>query len=109
MGVSHEEPLRDSLVHDYDCNLWHLTITVELGDSLLELGNFRCKHLVALSIAYTISVDNKVGWELLRVMLGKGLDRLSNHLFHTLFDNFLTLLLNQVVAVVLRHLFVDRR
>lgn len=109
MGVSHEEPLRDPLVHDDDRDLWLLTITVELGDSLLELGNFRCKHLVALGITNTVPVNDEVSRELLRVMLGKSLDSLSDHLFHTLFYNLLTLLLNKVVAIVLGHLSVDRR
>lgn len=104
-----EEPLRDSLVHDDDNDLGFLgNLVVQKIDRSFELRNLGSKDLVTLSITNTISVDHERCGKLILVMGCESLDRFTDRFLHVVLDNLLTLLLNQVVAVVLTHLLVGR-
>lgn len=64
--------------------------------------------MVTLSITNSVSVDNKVSWVLALVVLCELLDGLKNRVPHVVLNNLLAFLLDQEVAVVLRHFSVER-
>lgn len=73
--VLDKEALDDSLVDNDNSNLrLCLSSVVKLLDGLLELGDLRVEHLLTLSITDTVSVDHKVGGELVAIVLGKDFD-----------------------------------
>jgi len=103
-----EESLADSFVHNDHGDFWLGSgLVVKLADGVLELRNLFPQHLVTLGITNTIAVNHEVGWVSL-VFLAEGLDRFAKELIHLVFDNLLTFPLDDVVAVVLTHLRVDR-
>lgn len=109
VGVLNEESLNNPLVDNDHRDLGLLLrCVVQLLDSLLELGDLGVKDLFALSITDTISVDHKVGWELVLVVLSEDLDGRLDGLLHLVLHDLLALLLDQVVRVVLTHILVRR-
>jgi len=109
LRIKHKESLRNSLIYDDHSNLWHLKclILIDSPNSILELGDFLLEDLFTLCITDTVSVEYKVGWRSLLVADSEGLNRLNNRIFHVGKNNFLSLLLNEVLTEVLTHLWVD--
>jgi hypothetical protein len=59
-----KETLVNSLIHHNNCDRrFRSLVFVELSDSIFKLWNLTVQHLVSLSIADTISVDDEVGRE----------------------------------------------
>ena len=97
----------DSFVHHNDCDSRLISlVSVELPNSIFQLRDFTVQHLVALSITDSISEDDEVCWEVSAVVLLEHLNRIFAELSHFRLDDLLALALHQVVAEVLRHLFV---
>ncbi len=109
MTIRDEESLRNALINDDHSEFWFQTSWVLLCDRSLKLRNLRFKHLTALGITNTVSVDDEIGGrESLGIILDKGSDGLRDGLPHTLLHNLLTFPLNQVLTVVLGHFLVNR-
>jgi len=62
--------------------------------------------LVSHGIADTITVDDEVGRLSSLVVVLEAMDGFADKLLHLVLDNFLALRLDDVLRVVLRHLFV---
>jgi len=106
--VFDEEALDDPLVHDNERDLWCLCLVVELLNGRLELRDLLGEAKITLSIAKTISVDEEVGWVLPLVLRGKVFDSKLDSTLHRSLDDFLALLLDDVLRVVLTHLGIGR-
>jgi hypothetical protein len=73
-----------------------------------KLRNLTCKHLIALSITNTISVNNKVCWILTFMVFCKKFNCLHNRVLHIVLDNLLPFLLDQKITIVLGHFSIVR-
>jgi hypothetical protein len=107
--IFNEKALGDPLVHHYDRDVGFLGhLVVEQIDRSLKLRNLWSEDLIALGITDTISVDDDISREFTLVMLRERLDSQTDWLLHVVLDNLLSLFLDQIVTVVLAHLFVNR-
>ena len=97
-GILDEEALSDALVYNNKSDLWLLAhLVVQLGEGLTELLELAIDDLIAHGITHTISVDDKVGWELPVVVLSEDLDCLLQGLLHLRLHNLLALPLDDVL------------
>lgn len=108
LSVLDEEALRDALVHHDEGDARLLTVTVNLREHLLELGDLRGDNLVSHGITNTVSVDDEVGGQVRLVSLLEGLDGSLEGVAHLTTHNFLTLRLHDELGEVLGQLGVDR-
>ena len=99
----HKESLWDALVDNNNSYLRMFVLLVGHLNCSLQLGDFLRKQLSSLGIADSVSVDNEVSWKLTLVTLLKSFNCRNNQFLHFVLDNLLTLALDQIVAVVLRH------
>ncbi len=111
IAVIHKESLGDAFVYNDDSDLGRLQcfVLVDCLDRIFKLRDFVSKNLIPLCITDTVSVDNKVSWTLVLVVLLKGLDCSNDGLAHVCLNNFLALLLFKVFAIVLGHFTVNAR
>ena len=71
-AVLHEEALCDAFVHNNERDLWRVASSVvQLSEGISELLDLLADDLLALCVAYTITVDDKVRRELSVVVLGE--------------------------------------
>ena len=103
-GPLDEEALGDPLVDHHDCDLGFHTLRVDSLDRVLQLRDLLSENLVPLSVADTVTVDHERRGELTLVVELEGPDSVLDASLHVSFDDLLTLLLDDVVAVILRHL-----
>jgi hypothetical protein len=105
--VLHEESLSDPLIDDNNSDMRFAgCLVVQLVDCTFELRDFSGQNLVAHGISNTVAEDHEVGWELLLVEVGEHVDRIFQCLLHAFLHDFLPLLLNDVLRIVLAHLLV---
>jgi hypothetical protein len=107
LAVLNKETLWNPLIHNNDRDLRPVVLfDIQKIDCFLKLRNLTCQYLIALSITHSVSVNYKVCWELTIMMNSKLLNRLHNAITHIIFNNLLSLPLNQVISVILTHLSV---
>ena len=103
-----KEALGDTLVHHYYCDFGFVGgLVVHVVDGSFELRDLVRQNLVSLGIADTVSVDNDVGGVFFFMVLRESSNRSHHSLFHLGLHNLFTLLLDNVLRVVLTHLFID--
>ena len=82
---------------------------VQLGDCFLELLHFDAYDCVTLGVSDTISEDDEVGrLGLPIVLISEGLHCSLEGLNQLLIDDLLAALLDQILAVILRHGRISR-
>ena len=100
--------MHDALVDDHKSDLGPLcSLIVEGCASLLELADFAVDDLSALAGTNSISHDDDISWLLTTMVFGEGFNAILETFFQLGVNNFLAFSLNNIVAVVLRHLFVS--
>lgn len=101
-----EEALSDTFVHDHDRDGGRLGyLVVQVGDDLLQLRDLVLENLFAHRVADAITIDDEVGG-LVALLHFKGGDGTSDERHHFILDDFLSLLLDNVVREVLAHVLV---
>jgi hypothetical protein len=108
LSVFNEEGLDDALVHNQEGDIGSSGgLVVAFVEGLLELSNLTVNNLGTLSRTDTITEDDDVSGEGVPVSLGEDIDCLLQALLYLSVDHFLSLLLDNEVRVILRHLLVD--
>jgi hypothetical protein len=108
LSVDNEERLDDALVHDQEGKLgFGGGLVVVFVAGLLELNDLTVNNLDTLSRTDTVTENDDVGGEGVLVFRGEDIDSLLQALLYLSVDHLLSLLLDNEVRVILRHLLVD--
>ena len=106
--IENEEGLDDPLVDNDQGNLGAAgRLVVKVIEGMVELGELPVDNLLSLSSTDTITVNDNVSWQSILVILLEHMDRLLDHFLDRAGHNFLSLLLDYKVRIVLRQLRVD--
>jgi len=108
--VFHKESLGYSFIDDHHSNLRNFRTLIfdYFCYNSLKLRDLLLKDYVSHSITYTISENDKVGWDLLSVVSSKCSNSSFNTRLHLLADNFLSFLLDDVIRIILTHSSINR-
>jgi len=108
LSVDNEEGLDDALVHDQEGELGFAGgLVVAFVAGLLELSDLTVNNLGTLSRTDTVAEDDDVSGEGALVFSGEDIDSLLHAILDLRVDYLLSLLLDDKVRVILRHLLVS--
>ena len=98
----------DALVHNQEGELGSgSSLVIAFVAGLLELSDLTVNNLSTLSRTDTVTEDDDVGGEGSLIFRGEDIDSLLQAFLDLSVDHLLSLLLDDEVRVILRHLLVD--